>query len=72
LLILQHGRALIDAFFGAVLHGAIPSIMPFLTEKLLPERYAGRSGCTGWPSPAGRRGYLSGFRDRGARRPAPG
>ena len=38
-LILQHGRALIDAFFGAVLHGAIPSIMPFLTEKLLPERY---------------------------------
>jgi fatty-acyl-CoA synthase len=38
-LILQHGRALVDAFFGAVLHGAIPSIMPFLTEKLLPERY---------------------------------
>ena len=26
-------------FGGAVLHGAIPSIMPFLTEKLLPERY---------------------------------
>ena len=39
ILILQHGRDLINAFFGAVLHGAIPSIMPFLTEKLLPERY---------------------------------
>ena len=25
--------------YGAILHGAIPSIMPFLTEKLLPERY---------------------------------
>lgn len=39
ILILQHGAALIGAFWGAVLHGAIPSIMPFLTEKLLPERY---------------------------------
>ena len=39
ILILQHGRDLINAFFGAILHGAIPSIMPFLTEKLLPERY---------------------------------
>ena len=38
-LILQHGYDLFYAFFGAVLHGAIPSIMPFLTEKLLPERY---------------------------------
>jgi len=38
-LILQHGYDLIYAFFGAILHGAIPSIMPFLTEKLLPERY---------------------------------
>jgi fatty-acyl-CoA synthase len=38
-LIMQHGRDLINSFFGAVLHGAIPSIMPFLTEKLLPERY---------------------------------
>ncbi len=38
-LILQHGYELIYAFFGAILHGAIPSIMPFLTEKLLPERY---------------------------------
>ncbi|KAF0107343.1 MAG: AMP-dependent synthetase and ligase [Anaerolineaceae bacterium] len=38
-LILQHGADLLFAYFGAVLHGAIPSIMPFLTEKLLPERY---------------------------------
>ena len=39
ILILQHGRDLINAFFGAILHGAVPAIMPFLTEKLLPERY---------------------------------
>jgi fatty-acyl-CoA synthase len=39
LLILQHGVDLLFAYYGAVLLGAIPSIMPFLTEKLLPERY---------------------------------
>ncbi len=39
ILILQHGQSLVHAFFGAILCGAIPSIMPFLTEKLLPERY---------------------------------
>jgi acyl-CoA synthetase (AMP-forming)/AMP-acid ligase II len=38
-LILQHGTDLIYSFWGAILHGAIPSIMPFLTEKLSPERY---------------------------------
>ena len=38
-LILQHGEELIHSFWGTVLHGAIPSIMPFLTEKLSPERY---------------------------------
>jgi len=38
-LILQHGADLVYAFWGAILHGAIPSIMPFLTEKLSPERY---------------------------------
>lgn len=38
-LILQHGVDLLYAYYGAILHGAIPSIMPFLTEKLLPERY---------------------------------
>ncbi len=39
ILILQHGIDLAAAFWGAVLYGAVPSIMPFLTEKLLPERY---------------------------------
>ena len=39
ILILQHGEDLVHAFYGAILHGAIPAIMPFLTEKLLPERY---------------------------------
>jgi fatty-acyl-CoA synthase len=39
LIILQHGIDLLYAYFGIILHGAIPSIMPFLTEKLLPERY---------------------------------
>ena len=39
ILILQHGEDLIYAFWGAILHGAVPAIMPFLTEKLSPERY---------------------------------
>lgn len=39
ILILQHGEDLIYSFWGAILQGAIPSIMPFLTEKLAPERY---------------------------------
>jgi fatty-acyl-CoA synthase len=39
ILILEHGEALIDSFYGAVLGGQIPAIMPFLTEKLSPERY---------------------------------
>jgi len=38
-IILPHGEDLIYSFWGTVLHGAIPSIMPFLTEKLSPERY---------------------------------
>lgn len=38
-LILQHGIELGFSFFGSILYGAIPSIMPFLTEKLSPERY---------------------------------
>lgn len=38
-LILQHGEDLIYAFWGAILYGAIPAIMPFLTEKLSPDRY---------------------------------
>ena len=39
ILILQHGDALAYSFFGSILHGAIPSIMPFLTEKLSPDQY---------------------------------
>lgn len=39
-LILQHGEALVHSFLGAMLSGVIPSIMPFLTEKLSPEHYA--------------------------------
>lgn len=39
ILILQHGKDLVYSFWGAVLLGAIPSMMPFLTEKLSPERY---------------------------------
>ena len=38
-LILQHSIELIYAYWGTILHGSVPSIMPFLTEKLLPERY---------------------------------
>ena len=38
-LILQHGEDVVYSFWGTILHGAIPSIMPFLTEKLSPERY---------------------------------
>jgi acyl-CoA synthetase (AMP-forming)/AMP-acid ligase II len=39
ILILQHGEELIYSFFGAILNGSIPAIMPFLTEKLSPEQY---------------------------------
>jgi len=39
ILILQHSLEHVFAYFGTILQGAIPSIMPFLTEKLLPERY---------------------------------
>ncbi len=38
-IILEHGEPLIYTFWGAVLHGAVPSILPFLTEKLSPEKY---------------------------------
>ncbi len=38
-LVLQQGPDLVYSFFGAILYGAIPSIMPFLTEKLSHERY---------------------------------
>jgi len=38
-LILPHGETLVYAFWGALLAGAVPSMMPFLTEKLAPEKY---------------------------------
>ena len=41
IILLQHGEDLVYAYFGAILAGIIPSIMPLLTEKLLPERYRG-------------------------------
>ncbi|MCI0554311.1 MAG: AMP-binding protein [Anaerolineae bacterium] len=53
-LILQHGQDLVYSFWGAILHGAIPSIMPFLTEKLSPERYrADLSSLVSVTKPAG-------------------
>ena len=39
ILVQQHGLGLVNSFFGAMLHGAIPAIMPFLTSKLSPEKY---------------------------------
>jgi acyl-CoA synthetase (AMP-forming)/AMP-acid ligase II len=39
ILILPHGLDLIFAYFGAIINGSIPSIMPSLTEKLIPEKY---------------------------------
>jgi len=38
-IILPHGKELIYAYFGCVLNGSIPSIMPYLTEKLIPDKY---------------------------------
>jgi acyl-CoA synthetase (AMP-forming)/AMP-acid ligase II len=38
-LIMQHSTELIYAYWGAMIHGAIPSILPYLTEKLSPDRY---------------------------------
>jgi len=39
ILLLSRERDLLFGFFGAILYGAIPSIMPYLTEKLSPEHY---------------------------------
>ena len=39
IVILNHSAELIYAFFGAILAGAVPAIMPFLTEKLSPIQY---------------------------------
>jgi len=39
ILILHHGKELVYSFWGAILLGAVPSIMPFPTDKVTPERY---------------------------------
>lgn len=38
-LILQHGESVLYGFWGAMLLGAVPSIFPFLSDKLDPDRY---------------------------------
>ncbi|MCD4686377.1 MAG: AMP-binding protein, partial [Anaerolineae bacterium] len=38
-LVLQHGEDVLYGFWGAMLLGAVPSIMPFRTPKLDPARY---------------------------------
>jgi acyl-CoA synthetase (AMP-forming)/AMP-acid ligase II len=38
-LIIDYRVDLLSAFWGTILQGAIPSILPFLTEKLNPDRY---------------------------------
>ncbi len=54
ILIQQHGRDLVYAFWGAIIAGVIPSIMPFLTEKLSPEQYrADLKALLGVTRPAG-------------------
>lgn len=42
ILVLQHSRVLLSAFWGALYLGAVPSIFPFLTEKLDPTVYKER------------------------------
>jgi acyl-CoA synthetase (AMP-forming)/AMP-acid ligase II len=39
ILVMEHSEALLYAFWGAVLVGAIPSIFPFLSDKLDPALY---------------------------------
>lgn len=42
ILVLKHSEVLLSAFWGALYLGAIPSIFPFLTEKLDPDLYMQR------------------------------
>ncbi|MCC7206271.1 MAG: AMP-binding protein, partial [Anaerolineae bacterium] len=39
ILVMEHGEALLYAFWGAMMMGAIPSIFPFLSDKLDPAMY---------------------------------
>ena len=41
-LVLKHSQVLLSSFWGALYLGAIPSIFPFLTEKLDPDLYMQR------------------------------
>lgn len=38
-LVLQHSLEVLYSFWGAIMLGTVPSIFPFLTEKLHPDRY---------------------------------
>ncbi len=38
-LVLEHSLDVLFSFWGAIMMGAVPSIFPFLTEKLHPDRY---------------------------------
>src|SRR5262245_32549944 len=42
ILVMEHSEALLAAFWGALMLGAIPSIFPFLSDKLDPAMYFGR------------------------------
>src|SRR5258706_807689 len=42
ILVMDHGEALLYAFWGAMMLGAVPSIFPFLTDKLDPAMYCER------------------------------
>src|SRR6185369_13637762 len=42
ILVMEHGELLLNAFWGAMMLGAIPSIFPFLTDKLDPILYCER------------------------------
>ena len=42
ILVMDHGEPLLYAFWGAMMLGAIPSIFPFLTDKLDPTLYCER------------------------------
>src|SRR5258706_6548003 len=39
ILVMEHSEALLYAFWGAMMLGAIPSIFPFLSDKLDPTMY---------------------------------
>src|SRR5215468_11267496 len=39
ILVMEHSEALLFAFWGAMMLGAIPSIFPFLSDKLDPDMY---------------------------------